>query len=51
MPPRWELLGDAMTALFDLVVQMCRRNGATTIEVAQNDEQRMRIWRGRKAAP
>ncbi len=26
------------------------RTGATTVEVAQNDEQRMRIWRGRKAA-
>ncbi len=29
---------------------MCRRHGATTIEVAQTDEQRARIWRGRKAA-
>ena len=28
----------------------CRRHGATTIEVAQTDEQRARIWRGRKAA-
>ena len=29
---------------------ICRRHGATTIEVAQTDEQRARIWRGRKAA-
>jgi len=39
-----------VTALFDIVVQTCRRHGATTIEVAQTDEQRARIWRGRKAA-
>jgi len=37
-------------ALFDVVQQICRQCGATTIEVAQNDEHRMRIWRGRKAA-
>src|SRR5437899_1478666 len=36
-------------ALFDIVVQTCRRHGATTIEVATSDEQRGRIWRGRKA--
>ena len=36
--------------MFGLVEAMCHRHGATTIEVAQNDEQRMRIWRGRKAA-
>src|SRR5262249_8746286 len=36
--------------LFDVVVQTCRRHGATAIEVATNDEQRGRIWRGRKAA-
>ena len=47
-----ELDGPAaeVTALFDGVVTMCRRHGATTIEVAQTDEQRARIWRGRKAA-
>jgi len=39
-----------VTALFDIVVDTCTRHGATTIEVAKNDEQRMRIWRGRKAA-
>jgi glycolate oxidase len=37
-------------ALFDRVEAMCRTHGATTIEVAQTDEQRARIWRGRKAA-
>ena len=36
--------------LFALVEGICRRTGATTVEVAQNDEQRMRIWKGRKAA-
>ncbi len=36
--------------LFAMVEAICRRTGATTVEVAQNDEQRMRIWRGRKAA-
>jgi glycolate oxidase len=47
-----ELDGPAaeVEALFDLVQQICRRSGATTIEVAQNEEQRARIWRGRKAA-
>ena len=47
-----ELDGPAaeVTALFDVVVDTCRRRGATTIEVAQTDEQRARIWRGRKAA-
>jgi glycolate oxidase len=47
-----ELDGPAaeVTALFDVVVQICRRNEAATIEVAQTDEHRARIWRGRKAA-
>jgi glycolate oxidase len=36
--------------LFALVEAICRRTGATTVEVAENDEQRMRIWKGRKAA-
>jgi glycolate oxidase len=36
--------------LFAIVETICRRTGATTVEVAENDEQRMRIWRGRKAA-
>jgi glycolate oxidase len=37
-------------ALFEVVMAICRRQGATTIEVAQTDEHRARIWRGRKAA-
>jgi glycolate oxidase len=47
-----ELDGPAaeVRALFDRVEGMCRQHGATTIEVAQTDEQRARIWRGRKAA-
>jgi glycolate oxidase len=47
-----ELDGPAaeVTALFDTVVAMCRRRGATTVEVAQSDDQRARIWKGRKAA-
>ena len=47
-----ELDGPAaeVTALFDTVVDTCRRHAATTIEVAQTDEQRARIWKGRKAA-
>jgi len=36
--------------MFRVVEGICRRAGATTIEIAQNDEQRMRIWKGRKAA-
>ena len=36
--------------LFDVVEQICRRNGATTIEVARTESQRARIWKGRKAA-
>lgn len=36
--------------LFAIVEAICRRTGATTVEVAQNDEQRLRIWKGRKAA-
>ena len=47
-----ELDGPAaeVTALFEVVVETCRRRGATTIQVAQTDDQRARIWRGRKAA-
>jgi glycolate oxidase len=36
--------------MFGIVESICRRAGATTVEVAQSDEQRMRIWKGRKAA-
>jgi glycolate oxidase len=47
-----ELDGPAaeVTALFDIVMQICRRHRATSIEVAQDEVQRARIWRGRKAA-
>ena len=37
-------------ALFDMVQQVCRDAGAREIEVAQSEEQRARIWMGRKAA-
>ena len=47
-----ELDGPAaeVSTLFETVVDVCRRFGATTIEVAQTDDHRARIWRGRKAA-
>ncbi len=35
---------------FPLVEQICRRTGAISIEIAKDDSQRARIWRGRKAA-
>jgi glycolate oxidase len=47
-----ELDGPAseVRTLFAIVEQICTRHGATTIEVARTDEQRARIWKGRKAA-
>jgi glycolate oxidase len=42
--------GAEVRELFTIVEDTCRRAGATTVEVAQDDEQRMRIWKGRKAA-
>ncbi|MGH9372801.1 MAG: FAD-binding protein, partial [Vicinamibacterales bacterium] len=47
-----ELDGPAaeVRALVDVVEAVCSRNGATTIEVARTEEQRARIWKGRKAA-
>jgi glycolate oxidase len=36
--------------LFAVVEDTCRRAGATTVEVAPDDTQRARIWKGRKAA-
>jgi glycolate oxidase len=36
--------------LFDVVEQICRKSGAATIEVARTEQQRARIWKGRKAA-
>jgi glycolate oxidase len=37
-------------ALFDVVEATCRKAGATRIEIAPDEQQRARIWRGRKAA-
>ena len=47
-----ELDGPAaeVRALFDRVVDMCRANGAASVEVATNEAERLRIWKGRKAA-
>ena len=36
--------------LFPVVEEICRRAGATSIEIAADDRQRARIWMGRKAA-
>ena len=36
--------------LFAVVEATCRRAGATIVEVAENDQHRARIWKGRKAA-
>src|SRR5687767_4395434 len=36
--------------LFEQVEQICRANGATTIDVARTEQHRARIWKGRKAA-
>ena len=36
--------------LFAMVEAICRRTGATEVQVAANEEQRLRIWKGRKAA-
>src|SRR5262245_12597219 len=36
--------------LFSMVEETCRRAGATRVEVAQDEAQRARIWKGRKAA-
>src|SRR6516225_2305621 len=35
---------------FALVERICRERRGTDLLIAQNDEQRMRIWKGRKAA-
>jgi glycolate oxidase len=35
---------------FEMVEAVCRAASAVSIEVARTDDQRMRIWRGRKAA-
>src|SRR6266566_669748 len=36
--------------LFAVVEDICRRTGGTEIQIAQNSDQRARIWKGRKAA-
>jgi glycolate oxidase len=36
--------------LIQVVEEICRKTGATTIELARDDQQRARIWKGRKAA-
>jgi glycolate oxidase len=47
-----ELDGPAVEVaeLFPLVESICRRAGASAIEIADDDLQRARIWKGRKAA-
>jgi glycolate oxidase len=47
-----ELDGSAaeVRELFTVVEEICRNAGAITIEVAQDEAQRARIWKGRKAA-
>ena len=39
-----------VTSLFTLVEEVCRQAGAREIQVARTDEQRVRFWKGRKAA-
>ena len=39
-----------VTEVFDLVQTICQRNGASVIQVAQDESERQRIWMGRKAA-
>ncbi len=36
--------------LFSLVEEICRRNGGSEIQIARDNDQRARIWKGRKAA-
>src|SRR6188768_2554198 len=36
--------------LFTIVEAICQRSGATKVEIAQDEGQRGRIWKGRKAA-
>jgi glycolate oxidase len=36
--------------LFQLVEAICRRTGGTQIQIARNNDERARIWKGRKAA-
>jgi glycolate oxidase len=36
--------------VFETVERICRSQGATEVRIAQDDAQRLRFWRGRKAA-
>jgi glycolate oxidase len=36
--------------LFEVVESICRRTGGTEIQIAHDNDQRARIWKGRKAA-
>jgi glycolate oxidase len=47
-----ELDGPAVEVreLFDVVESICRKAGASTVEIAADADQRLRIWKGRKAA-
>jgi glycolate oxidase len=47
-----ELDGPAaeVRALFQVVEEICRQQGSIGIEIAADEQQRARIWRGRKAA-
>ena len=36
--------------LFRLVERICQRNGAREVQVARDEDERQRIWKGRKAA-
>ena len=36
--------------LFQIVEAICRRTGGTEIQIAHNNDERARIWKGRKAA-
>jgi glycolate oxidase len=40
----------AVTATGDRIQALCRQNGARTITVATDPEERLRLWKGRKAA-
>ena len=37
-------------ALFQVIEAICHRTGGTEIQIARNNEERARIWKGRKAA-
>ena len=39
-----------VTELFGLVQGICQRNGAGVVQVARDEDERQRIWKGRKAA-